>query len=661
MSDSFDFLISKKLLCKDYTNLVKNDVNYNSYNEKSILNKYHDEIKKIINESNYNTNLTSNPELQELNTLFEELLINLKIDEFCKKLFKLKSKSSTKFNVKSNIQEILNKFKKINNQSNLNKKKNNVILNPLFNSSFIQSLNLNVSNTNNFINNNNQKKKLLINLDILTQGEYINIQYPTLGIIQQKKSNNLVSNPIYPNDNKSILDLFNNILHNIYEKFDNYFNLPIQFLDFGHTICKLLNDSNNLEFISSIKEYINTTDISMEDIMTIKEIKKNKIVLTLNPKYIIPYEFVNGQIKLISQKKIKKYIKNYKLYLQHESKMYSEIIQNINDKGSVQWKFINKSDKNDAYKLLYLFYYRSIILLHDIYYDFINKKVNKFVMSLKLSNNKVYKDLNYSQFLSYIEKMNISLINQKKILLNNLYNIYKPTIIGKNYGIIYDKENYGLIPLIDNNNLFSGNEKNIKNNLFYQYFIGDGLTDNYKGNVSIDFFIKFKESDYYDKESKLFIGTSYDSNKHIESILGLLSTNSGIEKKHKKTTLKIINYTIKIFQKCIPVELLINIFNKKDYFERTNLDEKEKNNLKNYLIKEFNFYIKESTKNILLTKKSNNKKLLMLQSKIYYNISYFIMRIVQINIYNIDLKNEILSEIEKMKSKYIKIIKEKLK
>lgn len=660
MSDSFDFLISKKLLCKDYTNLVKNDVNYNRYNEKSILNKYHDEIKKIINESNYNTNLTSNPELQELNTLFEELLINLKIDEFCKKLFKLKSKSSTKFNVKSNIQEILNKFKNINNQSNSNKQKNNIILNPLFNSSFIQSLNLNVSNTNNFINNNNQKKKLLINLDILTQGEYINILYPTLGIIQQRKSNLLVSNPIYTNY-KSILDLFNNILHNIYEKFNNYFNLPIQFLDFGHTICKLLNDTNNLEIISSIKEYINTTDISMEDIMTIKEIKKNKIVLTLNPKYIIPYEFVNGQIKLISTKKIKKYLKNYKLYLQQESNLYNHIIRIIKNLTTLPWREQEKSYQNDIYKLFYLFYYRSIILLHDIYYDFINKKVNKFVMALKLSNNKVYKDLNYVQFLNYIEKMNHSLINLKKILLNNLYNIYKPTIIGKNYGIIYDKENYGLIPLIDDNNLFSGNEEIIKRNLFYQQFVGNGLPDNYKGTVKIDLIIKFKESDYYDKESKLFIGTSYDSNKHIESILGLLSTDSGTEKKHKKTTLKIINYTIKIFQKCIPVELLRNILNKKDYFERTNLNEKDKNNLKNYLIKEFNFYIKESTKNILLTKKSNNKKLLMLQSKIYYNISYFIMRIIQINIYNIDLKNQILSEIEKMKSKYLKIIKEKLK
>ena len=132
-------------------------------------------------------------------------------------------------------------------------------------------------------------------------------------------------------------------------------------------------------------------------------------------------------------------------------------------------------------------------------------------------------------------------------------------------------------------------------------------------------------------------------------------------KKNKKITYKIVNYTIKIFQNCIPIELVKNLLNKKDYLKRINLNEKDKTSLKNYIIKEFNFYMRESTKNILLTKKSNDKKLIILKSKIYYNISFFIMRIVQINIYHIDLKNQILNEIEKIKSKYLKIIKEKLK
>ena len=130
--------------------------------------------------------------------------------------------------------------------------------------------------------------------------------------------------------------------------------------------------------------------------------------------------------------------------------------------------------------------------------------------------------------------MNDSLLNLKKILLNNLYNIYKPNIIGKNYGIIYDKENYNLIPLIDDNILFTGNHKEIQEKgLFYDKFIVESSKDNFKGLVESTFFTEFKENDYYDKNSKLFIGASYDLNNHIESVLGIISTNSKSEKKQK--------------------------------------------------------------------------------------------------------------------------------
>ena len=388
----------------------------------------------------------------------------------------------------------------------------------------------------------------------------------------------------------------------------------------------------------------------MEDVMIIKETKKNKIVKKFNEKYIIPYEINNSSIKKIPPKKIKKYLKNYKLYLENEKELYNTLINLIkNYILNKQWKNIDKSYQNDIIKVLYLFNYRSIIILYEIYWNYINKKVSKYVISLKLSSNKIYKDLNYSKFLNYIDKMNDSLLNLKKILLNNLYNIYKPNIIGKNYGIIYDKENYNLIPLIDDNILFTGNHKEIQEKgLFYDKFIVESSKDNFKGLVESTFFTEFKENDYYDKNSKLFIGASYDLNNHIESVLGIISTNSKSEKKQKKITYKIVNYTIKIFQNCIPIELVKNLLNKKDYLKRINLNEKDKTSLKNYIIKEFNFYMRESTKNILLTKKSNDKKLIILKSKIYYNISFFIMRIVQINIYHIDLKNQILNEIEKL-------------
>ena len=252
-------------------------------------------------------------------------------------------------------------------------------------------------------------------------------------------------------------------------------------------------------------------------------------------KNIIPYEINNSSIKKIPPKKIKKYLKNYKLYLENEKELYNTLINLIkNYILNKQWKNIDKSYQNDIIKVLYLFNYRSIIILYEIYWNYINKKVSKYVISLKLSSNKIYKDLNYSKFLNYIDKMNDSLLNLKKILLNNLYNIYKPNIIGKNYGIIYDKENYNLIPLIDDNILFTGNHKEIQEKgLFYDKFIVESSKDNFKGLVESIFFTEFKENDYYDKNSKLFIGASYDLNNHIESVLGIISTNSKSEKKKK--------------------------------------------------------------------------------------------------------------------------------
>ena len=51
----------------------------------------------------------------------------------------------------------------------------------------------------------------------------------------------------------------------------------------------------------------------------------------------------------------------------------------------------------------------------------------------------------------------MSLLNMKKILLNNLYQVYKPSLLGKNYGIIYLKE-YGNIAFVDDNTIFTGKD-----------------------------------------------------------------------------------------------------------------------------------------------------------------------------------------------------------
>ena len=69
-------------------------------------------------------------------------------------------------------------------------------------------------------------------------------------------------------------------------------------------------EKNNLDEISSISDYINTTDICMKDIMTLLKYRKIKEKIFLKERYIIPYETKDGDIVLMKQSKIDKYYKN---------------------------------------------------------------------------------------------------------------------------------------------------------------------------------------------------------------------------------------------------------------------------------------------------------------------------------------------------------------
>jgi len=638
MNNLFNYYTTNKLLCKDTNDITKNNLNKLRTINISIFNKYKTELLKLKNEINFNYDPLTNLEIEELSNVYENFKINIDVELFCKKVFEIRSKIASKLNIKSNIKELF----KSNDQ---------VILNPLYKSLLITSSLLNSSNFINNVNRNN------ISLDIYTQGKYINNSYPTLGIIYPILTKASTETYSY------IIDLFNNILFNIHgtpkggiiNNFEEFrFKIPLQYskLKFSEQICKLL-DKSNLNKISSIKDYIDNVDLSMKDIMIQKDTNKKKTIYLFKEKYIIPYEFKNNEVVKIKSNKIISYVKDYKKYLSLEADFYYKVMNIL----TFQYNRLEKHELNTFYKILYLFYYRNIQLFYDIYWNFINKKVNYYVISLKLSNNSIYKNLNYEKFTNYIDKLNGSLLKMKKILLNNLYKIFLPNIIGKNYGVYIDKEYNDVIYLVNENILYTG--KNIKD----KYMIDNDF--NGLLNVSTStYFTDFNEHDHYDKNDKLFIGTLFNDNENLKSSLGLLTFDSGKLKKIRKVNYRIINYLIKIFNNCIPIEILDKkILSKKIYLKSSRLTNKDKSNLKNYILNEFDIYLKKSTENIILLKKSDESKhkILLLNSKINYNISYFIFRVVQTMLFDIQLKNELLSEIEKIKIKYLDLIKNKLK
>jgi len=656
MNNIYTYFQSKKIICKDSNDIKKTNITSFSslYSSKSILLKYKNLIYKLAKELELDTNYNAYNDklIIDLDSDFNKLLKNKDINEFCNNLFNKKSQLSSKTNFKTNLKKLLN----IND-----KNKEEIILNPLYN-----TISVNTSRTNlkNFINNTNKNN---INIDILSQGKFIHLNYPTLGIIH---NDNTISQVFYTNiststltiKHNSITNFFSNILNYIYNHFDdqpsNYFYLPLQAIDFGSTICKILGNKN-LNALSSIRDYINTTDLSMFNLMTyIEPTRKNKkkSILLLD-KFIIPYEIVNDKIKKMSIQKINKYTKNYKKYFEEEKKVYDFVYNTL----KISRNKINKSQLNDFYNLMYLFCYRNILIFYDAYWIYINKRVNYYVLSLKISDNKIFKNLNYDNFIDYIDKLNQSLLITKKILLNNLYKIFRPNIIGKDYGIVFE-DNYGTIPLMNEKTLFLG--KNIFNKLTSS-FCSD-ISNNYAAsnlNDVYNLFTNFEKNDIYNQDIELFVGVSFNNNENLNASLGLLNIDEKKFKIQKKFNLKIIQIIIKIFKNCIPIELLTSILDKKNYLLHSSLSNKDKNNLKNYIVKEFKNYLKESTELIISTKKMHKEEIpkIILKSKINYNISYFIYRIVQISIHDVELKNQIIYEIEKIKNVYLQIIKQKLK
>lgn len=640
MINIYNYYKTNKLLCKN-TNETHNFFNESS--KKSLLEKVKTSINKLENEVNKDYDPLNDNILKKINDLYNDYIINENtrdIDKFFYSLNNLRISLLGKQDLKSDIKKIIRINK--NNQEK-------VIINPFYQTNYINRY---YSLSSNFINN---KMENNIQLDILSQGKFISFLHPTLGIIESK-----LSGFNRHNEKNAFCDLtsfFNNILYIIHTSFesDYRFQLPLQYINIGKTISDILTNNSSNKNISSVIDFINTNEESIFNIMTTEKIVKNRKIRIFKTKYIIPYEIneKTDSIELIKNKKLHKFEKNYNQYIEIEKKLFQEVYNVLTaheiNKGNLEKKILNQS-----YKIMFLFSHRNIILFFDIYSKFINGKINKHILSLKLSNNALYKDLNYTKYFDYINKLNTSLLVMKTILLNKLYNIFKPNIIGKNYGISYFKNiDFVSTSYVKDDVVFTGN--NIYQKLFFN-------KDSKGKSSNTELFTDFNENDYYDKNLKLFIGVSYNNNKNLDSSLGVLNLDTSKEKINKKFNIKIIKYIFNIFKNCIPIELLNNLIEKKDYFKH-NLNNRDKQNVKNYIINSFKTNLDRSTNYLLEIKTSDKKKhkMLILKSKIYYNISYFTYKMVETSMHDIGLKNEIRNEINLIKDKYLKLIKQKFK
>ena len=118
-----NYFETSKLLCKSNNIYIKNDFLNNNTSKKSILAKHKNNLKKILEDNNNLKNskklnqiyyFNKNPVLNQIQTIYENLLINGDIPSFVQKLFSLE--------------------KKINKKNS----NNNIKTNPFFKSEYIQ-------------------------------------------------------------------------------------------------------------------------------------------------------------------------------------------------------------------------------------------------------------------------------------------------------------------------------------------------------------------------------------------------------------------------------------------------------------------------------------------------------------------------------------------
>ena len=198
--------MTNKLLCKSSNIYVKEDFLKNYTQKESILK----ENSKLSNIKINNTIL------EELNIIYQNFLLDNQVEKF---IFQLN--------------KIIIQIEHLNKKNNfINKVENNINKNIILKNPFYKNQDINEIIYK--YNLNNIQKKIYLSL--LTQGIYINFQYPSLGLI--------CKSPFYSSQDITLSELFENGL-NIFENYSKSIHLPIQSLNLGDTLVRILTNGEN--------------------------------------------------------------------------------------------------------------------------------------------------------------------------------------------------------------------------------------------------------------------------------------------------------------------------------------------------------------------------------------------------------------------------------
>jgi hypothetical protein len=329
---------------------------------------------------------------------------------------------------------------------------------------------------------------------------------------------------------------------------------------------------------------------------------------------------------------------------------------------------IKKLNEKKYKNVLACFLFFLIRILYDIIKEYINS-IDILLTQLLNVKDKRFDSLNIKGAFEYTTLLNTSLYKFKLILLNNFYNLFIPSkIIKNNYGMEKDANN---CYVLESNSIFMNSDENI-----YRHFPIRIISSNKFTIENLQqFILNIKEkSDIYNNEDILEFG-GYSFNKEIMKIsIKKINDYYTLLQKNNNFTLFIIDKIIDNFKnENIPYELISDLElyeGNMRYTSRLTIEDKEK--LKKILLYKFNkdieistsYYIKlldirnkiKEEKNINTNILYNLELIYTLGFKLYRMKSICIKIITEKLVDNIDFKNILLTEYDKIKKSYEKNI-----
>ena len=677
MINNYNFLFNYFKIKKNISldNLEQNNYIFNiKYNdEKSILENYNLEIKSYIDKNLKNSdikNIESSKILNNISDIFNKLLLNKNIQEFFTNFILYKDNINTN---RKYIDHFSFNINKLNIANYINYNEDLFFMNPINSTNFNSVLNNNFQSEINNISYNNNSKNIKTIIDILIQGDIINLSLPSIGPVSNYLSK----------DNKNYIDFIKLIINNKKVDTDIGLELPIKTVKAGKIISDILLDiyidrsitlSDNNDTKKIIENIVKGINVNLENIYYIK--KNSKSIKRINGEYIIPYTFDKKKNELVYVNKgHSDKIKNYTDLVNYNNELLLYVSNDVFQKDNGVKNLEKKNYKNVL--ACYLFYI--INVLSNILIEYVNQITN-MLKDISESKDKRFKNLNIEGAFKYSTLLKKSTLKFKYILFNNFYQLFSPAkILSGNYGMKMN-ENNNYYP----ESIFLTSNENIFNNYPFQNSSTQLLSPNLK-NIIIDedrlkkFIISIKDrNDIHNPDIKLeFGGYIFNNNTLIKKSINILEDYYKIIQIENNFNLFIIGIIINYFKNGnVPYELIEDIEGLK-YTINSYISNNYKKEVRNKLLTNFQFNISKSTDyyikmnqiniKIEATKQSNIENLYNLKDIffIYYKIYLLKTKLIKVitekYISDTELKFQLLQEYSRLKSEYQVTINRSLK